>query len=359
MKILSVCVPTYKREGELLRLAKPFLESLNEKVELCVSSNCPSLHLKSMLSEKPNVFYREEKLNQGINKNTLECLRMARGRFSLLISDEDELVKDKISDLCSFLTTLPQEIQVVAPLLWSPEGQVLCGACHRNVTATSHRNGCLDGPLPGYWAIGVLPAVYGYISGWIYRTDTAGLNVFPEFPSAFEGNPYAYDVYRIHRLNQGAACQARMSFPAVKLNRNSSFQSQLSEDVYGVRGRTLQYIYNKKLFKALDSLPISLKVSAQLRAFLVCCKQLFAGGNLHESVPGVRTNRETCETTLSESQIECEISRIECWILVNICSGKYRESIEKLIGFGEKVLALLTVYHLIHYRKLLNRHNRS
>jgi len=103
MKILSLCLPTYKRKNFLDRAIKNIIEETNDirdKVELCISDNASLDGTENIVKKYSKKYsfirYNKNQKNIGYDKNLLKTLDMASGEYCWFISDDDIFVKGAI-----------------------------------------------------------------------------------------------------------------------------------------------------------------------------------------------------------------------------------------------------------------------
>lgn len=91
--LLSICIPTYNRGQCVYECVKKCLETIDTNdVEVVVSDNCSddgTYEMMMSIKDERFSYYRNEK-NIGY-PNIMYSVKRAKGRFALLISDEDEI----------------------------------------------------------------------------------------------------------------------------------------------------------------------------------------------------------------------------------------------------------------------------
>lgn len=106
-KILSICIPTYNRvrylEISLLSIFKQMTPELLDEVELLISDNNSQDETPKLVADyidKGFIFrYVRNETNIGASKNFLQCMKMAKGKYILLLGDDDILLPDAIDTL--------------------------------------------------------------------------------------------------------------------------------------------------------------------------------------------------------------------------------------------------------------------
>lgn len=111
--LLTIAIPTFNRAEYLGRglaqLQREWTTVESELVEIVVSDNCSSdetetvVH-KAMASGLPLRYVRNDR-NLGWSGNFLQCVQLARGRYVLLLSDDDLIVDGALCTLLQLLGT--------------------------------------------------------------------------------------------------------------------------------------------------------------------------------------------------------------------------------------------------------------
>jgi len=109
--IWSICIPTYNRADCLqMNLENIFsqMDGLAKKeIEILVSNNCSTDNtdaiVKSFLNRGENISYYVNKENIGPDRNFLQCINKAHGKYVLLLGDDDYLLNGTIPKLLAVL----------------------------------------------------------------------------------------------------------------------------------------------------------------------------------------------------------------------------------------------------------------
>lgn len=111
-KLWSICIPTYNRAECLDINLKLIFEQLNkdnlEKLEILVSNNDSEDNTDNIVKKYINMgmpisYYRNE-TNIGPDGNFLQCVDKAKGKYVLLLGDDDFLVEGAIDCILSILS---------------------------------------------------------------------------------------------------------------------------------------------------------------------------------------------------------------------------------------------------------------
>ena len=99
--VLSICIPTYNRCDYLHNL----LESLSEimslyvkYIEICISDNCSiykTLEVIEQWNLKYSISYVIQNYNKGASENIKEVVKLAKGKYTLLLGDDDGIEMDQ------------------------------------------------------------------------------------------------------------------------------------------------------------------------------------------------------------------------------------------------------------------------
>lgn len=97
--ILSICIPTFNRSSylrlNLEQLRKEITPDIKNHIEIVVSDNCSrdntSEAVISVVQQGLSVRYVRNTENIGSDRNIAQCFNLAKGRYVLLLSDDDLL----------------------------------------------------------------------------------------------------------------------------------------------------------------------------------------------------------------------------------------------------------------------------
>ena len=108
--LLSICIPTYNRakalDGNLKALNKQILGK-NLPLELIVSDNCStdetSIVVNKHIEDGMFINYIRNNVNLGAEGNFAQCYRKAKGKYVLVVGDDDYLIDGKLEKLLDYL----------------------------------------------------------------------------------------------------------------------------------------------------------------------------------------------------------------------------------------------------------------
>lgn len=110
---LSICIPSYNRGKIVLDNVKHLLSCpYDSEIEIIVSNNGSTKGMEDYNAIKnigdARVRYHEFAENQGYAANVLKTCRMARGKYAVLVSDEDWAILDNVDGYLSIIKARPE-----------------------------------------------------------------------------------------------------------------------------------------------------------------------------------------------------------------------------------------------------------
>jgi len=121
--LLSIAIPTYNRANFLDQNLGAIVQQLNaflaENVEIIVSDNCSSdrtfetvdRYIKSGLQIK---YIRNER-NLGWARNFTQCFKMAKGKYVLLLGDDDQIAPGGLKTLLGYINSSNYGVVAIQP----------------------------------------------------------------------------------------------------------------------------------------------------------------------------------------------------------------------------------------------------
>ena len=110
--LLTVAVPTYNGEKTIRQMLDILLPQCDERVEVLVSDNASTDTTAAILAEYvaqyPQIRLVRNEQNIGPDANFLQCMRLASGKYTLLLSDDDVLMENKLARVLDFLENSPK-----------------------------------------------------------------------------------------------------------------------------------------------------------------------------------------------------------------------------------------------------------
>lgn len=120
--ILSICIPTYNRASCLDRLLyclSLLNESCSASVEICISDNQSTDHTQQLISswsQKISIKSVVQSANLGASKNVQEVVKLASGRWILIVGDDDSLNLPGFERFMKVLECLNENLWILLPV---------------------------------------------------------------------------------------------------------------------------------------------------------------------------------------------------------------------------------------------------
>ncbi len=104
---LTIAIPTYQRNSELLRCINS-IDFISDEIEILVSDNNPENDVSKDLPS--HIRYYRNAVNIGIMSNMLQLIEKSRGLFIFFITDDDFFLPGSIDKILKFIKELPENI---------------------------------------------------------------------------------------------------------------------------------------------------------------------------------------------------------------------------------------------------------
>lgn len=105
--LLTIAIPTYNGKDTIGNMLDLLIPQIEDDVELIISDNCSNEDsievIDTYLELCPKIRYIRNDENIGADANFLQCLRLARGKYIHLLSDDDILVPGALKRILYFL----------------------------------------------------------------------------------------------------------------------------------------------------------------------------------------------------------------------------------------------------------------
>ena len=109
---LTIAVPTYNGEKTICNMMNILLPQLTDEIEVLVSDNCSTDETSNIIKEYQTDYrqirYIRNEKNLGADGNFLQCMKMAKGKYTMLISDDDIIIEGAIEKIVLFLKNNPE-----------------------------------------------------------------------------------------------------------------------------------------------------------------------------------------------------------------------------------------------------------
>lgn len=177
-KLLSICIPTYNRGHRALRLVRSLLAaeiiSGRDDIEIIVSDNGSMVHteeyeiIREIDDTRLEYVRNEENLQFYGNFNSI--IKLSKGHYCMLISDEDDINLSQFAEFMGFLENVPN----VGMIKIGTSGQ------YNDMSMGIHKAG--EEALKRFYLTG------NYISGTVYNRDYVTNELIDELKKMYEGD---------------------------------------------------------------------------------------------------------------------------------------------------------------------------
>ncbi|MGB4415272.1 MAG: glycosyltransferase family 2 protein [Paludibacter sp.] len=110
--LLTIAIPTYNGSQMIKNVLDSVLSQYESNVEVLISNNCSTDSTSSILKQYkekyPYIRIVNNSTNIGPDANFLQCYQQAKGKFVLLLSDDDVLVENGLKYILQFLEKNPE-----------------------------------------------------------------------------------------------------------------------------------------------------------------------------------------------------------------------------------------------------------
>lgn len=110
---LSIAIPTYKRELELIRCLSSieYIEEYKSSIEIVISNNDPlsNLEIPHNLNYY-NIIYNKNESNLGMMGNMNKLIEMVNGEFIFFMTDDDYFLPGSIEKIVNYITSISQKV---------------------------------------------------------------------------------------------------------------------------------------------------------------------------------------------------------------------------------------------------------
>lgn len=110
-KLLTIAVPTYNGVRTICDMLDLLLPQIDERVEIIISDNCSTDAtydvVKNYCHKYNFIRYVRNEINIGPDRNFLQCMQLANGKFTMLMSDDDIIVEGGVGRMLVFLEEYP------------------------------------------------------------------------------------------------------------------------------------------------------------------------------------------------------------------------------------------------------------
>lgn len=172
--ILEIIIPTFRRPKRAIEAIESCVKEKNCDLVVSCNSNGADTLLSShhFVDERVKLSWFDE--NRGALANIEHLLCQARGKFILIMSDEDKIIGGSLGRYIDYLSNLDPDVNVVLPSIFDA-----------STNLTYHRNGLFkcNVVIDGSIAL-TLDLLHTYLSGYTFRRESlVKLNIKEHFRS--------------------------------------------------------------------------------------------------------------------------------------------------------------------------------
>lgn len=106
-QLLTIAIPTFNGANTIASNLGILLPQCDERVEIIISDNGSTDRTQEIIHEfmkdYPFIRYIRNEHNIGPDSNYLQCMNMAKGKYTLLLSDDDVLIEGRLKVILDFL----------------------------------------------------------------------------------------------------------------------------------------------------------------------------------------------------------------------------------------------------------------
>lgn len=105
--LLTIAIPTYNGSKTILNMLDRLLLECDERVQVIISDNASTDETEQLMRDRKAKYtfvnYVRNEKNIGPDSNFLQCMRLAEGKYTWLLSDDDILMEGKLKIILDFL----------------------------------------------------------------------------------------------------------------------------------------------------------------------------------------------------------------------------------------------------------------
>lgn len=129
--LISICIPTFNRAGcldNLFRNLEAVKRTFGDQVEICVSNNQSTDSTAQVIEawqDRLSLQVVTQKKNIGATMNCIEITRLAGGKWTLIIGDDDEIIFQNFKQLIELLQTANDRDWILLGVVRGDKGNLL------------------------------------------------------------------------------------------------------------------------------------------------------------------------------------------------------------------------------------------
>lgn len=171
--LLTIAIPTYNGAKTIRNMLDILLPQCTDEIELVISDNASIDETPEIIAEYQKRYpirYIRNKTNIGPDANFLQCMKLASGKFTYLLSDDDILVEGAVEKILLFLKKHPHVALVYLDSVGFEVEYKGLESCHRYLEHVQipQQDLCTNNRITFMnYAI----RMWGFMSSYLWRTD--------------------------------------------------------------------------------------------------------------------------------------------------------------------------------------------
>lgn len=125
--ILTIAIPTFNRPFHIQNAIESIVKQYRDGVDILISDNSENEDTSKIVKEKFSKLsytkYVKNSINIGPDANFLQCLNLAKGKFVLILSDDDMLLEGALDEIIDIILDFPN-IPIIYLNHYSWEGPI-------------------------------------------------------------------------------------------------------------------------------------------------------------------------------------------------------------------------------------------
>ena len=172
-KLLTIAIPTYNGEKTISDMLELLLPQVDDRVEIIISDNCSTDDTYDIINKYIKKYqfikYIRNKTNIGADRNFLQCILLSKGKFNMLLSDDDIIVEGGVGKILNFLEKYPDvSLVFLHTLSFLDKYRSIENCCLLKHSAIPHRDICTTDKKEFMSFVG---RQWGFMSSFLCRTD--------------------------------------------------------------------------------------------------------------------------------------------------------------------------------------------
>lgn len=253
---LSICIPTFNRAlvlEELLNKMAKELEGLETRVELCVSDNASpdetEKYVNSFSQKNPKITikYNKNTTNLGFDRNCELALRMAKGKYLWIFSDDDYLKAGAVKKVLTKLEEDQPELVFINYQIKVKEENLLSSAQSASIKTYGIREAVENINLANTMISSIIYSAEALRKVNLKSPNGTFWYHFVLFYEVIQKNPKSKVLY----YGSPLIIQKGLSIEDARLEKSFEYRGPLEWYIEAYFS-LLKVVHEKKIFKELD-----------------------------------------------------------------------------------------------------------